>query len=177
MPDTYTFIASQTVAAGGNTTISLSAIPQTYTDLILFLSTRSENVNNADAVYAQFNSSATGYNNLVSYGDTTTFGTFAPLSTHAHFGYGSGNNSTANTNNTYGNVMIYIPSYRTSTAKTCLVQSGKEAMFGVYQSGINSFQTARWSGTAAISSITLTQESTVDFAEGSTAYLYGIIRS
>ncbi len=177
MPNTYTFIASQTVAAGGNTTIEFSAIPQTYTDLILMLSTRSEVVNNSDAVYARFNSSATGYNNSVSYGDTTTFGTFAPAINYAHFGYGSGNNGTANTNNTYGNVFIYIPSYRTSNAKTCLVQSGKEAMFGVYQSGINSLQTARWSGSAAISTITLTQESTLDFAENSTAYLYGIIRS
>ena len=177
MPNTYTFIASQTVAAGGNTTISLSAIPQTYTDLILLLSTRSESGSNSDAIYARFNSSATGYNNQISFGDTTTFGTFSPTLTYAHFGYGSANNGATNTNNTYGNVMIYIPSYRTSSAKTCLVQAGKEAMAGGYQSGINSFQAGRWSGSAAISSIDLTQESTLDFAEGSTAYLYGIIRS
>ncbi len=177
MPNTYTFITSKTVAAGGSVSIDFTSIPQTFTDLILMLSCRSESGSNADAIYARFNSSATGYSNLVSYGDTTTYGTFSPSINYAHFGYGAATNGSTNTASTFGNVFVYIPSYKTSNAKTCLVQAGKEAMVGGYQSGINSFQTARWSGSAAISSITLTQESTLDYAEGTTAYLYGIIRS
>jgi hypothetical protein len=176
MPNTFTLISSKTVASGGAAIIDFTSIPQTYTDLILFHSTRGVGSANTDSIYARFNSSSTGYTGRVAYGDNG-YGTFSPGISYLHLGYGADNLSTTNTNNTYGNTVVYIPSYTSSNNKSVLVETAKESMFTGYQTGINALITNLWSNSAAVSNITLYCASGGNIAEGSTAYLYGIIRS
>lgn len=154
--------------------ITFDNIPQTgYTDLKIVASTRSANASAVDAVYGRFNSTSTGYTNRVLYGETTGVGSFSPVSagTYAHLGYGVGANGTANT---FSSFEFYIPNYTSSNYKSVSVDSVTETNASTYQSGVQSLEAVLWSNTAAITSITLTQESGGNFVAGSSFSLYGI---
>lgn len=167
-------IASVTVGAGGAASISFSNIPQTYTNLIILLSTRSAAANNVDAVYVRLNGASSGYTNRVLYGETTGTGSFTPSLSYAHCGYGTGGNQTASV---FGNGYIYIPNYAGSNNKVILSDSVTESNANTYQSGVQAMTASVLTNTAAVTSITLTQESASNFAQYSTATLYGIKNS
>ena len=168
MPNTFELIASSTVGAGGAASIDFSSIPSTYTDLQLMLSARGAST----ALYANIkfnNSSSAIYSLRTIYGDgsaaasqndsgATYFERFLMV-------------SSAYTANTFSNGMLYIPNYaNTSTNKSVMFDSVNEnnatssQMFMV--AGL-------WASTAAINQITLTPN-TGNFAQYSTAYLYGV---
>lgn len=152
--------------------VTFSNIPQSgYTDLKIVASTRSANAGAIDAIYARFNSSSTGYTNKVLYGETTGAGSFSPSISYAHSGYGVGGNGTANT---FSNTEIYIPNYTSSNYKPTSVDSVTETNAGTTQSGVQSLEAALWSNTAAITSITFTQESGSNFVAGCTFSIYGL---
>jgi len=167
MANTYTLISSVTVGVGGSATIDFTSIPQTYTDLQILVSGRSDTGNTGDYLLVNFNGSSA---NLSS----RTMGGFGPSSTF------SGSEATlfinilpaANaTANTFGNNSIYIPNYAGSNLKSGSIEGGFESnsvsnWFLFMTAGI-------WSQTAAITSVKL---DLLDgsFVQHSTAYLYGI---
>jgi len=166
MATTYTLISSVTVGSGGTATISFTSIPQTYTDLMLVASTRTDRASNInDELYVTFNSNTSSYSWRRLLGENsgssdsgstrTVFITDASTSTASVFGSGS----------------IYIPNYTGSTNKSYSIDSIQEN---------NATNAARqlvaglWSNTAAITQIDLTSSTSSNFVQYSTAYLYGI---
>jgi hypothetical protein len=173
MANTYTLIASSTVGAGGVANITFSSIPSTYTDLCVKYSIRSSGNPAATYAYLTFNgSSATAYSMTRLYGFSSTVASSSSSATSSIAGAFLVNGSDE-TGNTFGNGEIYIPNYASSNYKSVsgdtVDENNGSVAFRFLASGL-------WSNTSAITSITLTGEST-NFAQYSTAYLYGIKNS
>jgi hypothetical protein len=159
-------MSSVTVGSGGAANIEFTSIPSTYTDLLVLLSLRSENASFGDTVRVQFNSSADNF--------TATFldanGTVASSGGRidGYLGYMNANTSTANT---FSSVSLYIPNYTSSNFKSFSVDKVSE------QNGTTAYIeliAGLWSQTAAITTLNFISASSVDLAQHSTAYLYGI---
>jgi hypothetical protein len=160
---TYTLISSVTVGSGGAASMSLTSIPATYTDLLISLSLRSDS--NVSDVLVNFNSAG---NNS----------TWRRLLGEASASSDSGSNGASlliNMSTTDANIFatnqMYIPNYTSSNNKSFSTEAAIEKN--------SSTGTARqlvaglWSNSAAITSISFTGTSG-NFAQYSTAYLYGI---
>jgi hypothetical protein len=165
MPNTFELIASSTVGAGGAASIVFSSIPNTYTDLVLKLSVRSVGTS-TNAILLRLNgSSANGTIRAIegngsaasSWSDTSSYAGNIPPSTY--------------TASTFANNEVYIPNYNSSNFKSSSVDSVTE---NNATSALADLQANLWSQTAAITSITLAPNGTNNFAEFSTAYLYGV---
>ena len=168
MANTYTLISSVTVGSGGAATISFTSIPQTYTDLIVKVSGRSNYAANFDYLNIKFNGSSSNYSSRVLYGTGAGASSTASAG-DITFGGLNGNNSTANT---FANSEYLIPNYVSSNQKS-VSQDGVEETNA--ESTIFAFLTAGlWADTSAITSITLSPNFGTNFVQYSTAYLYGI---
>lgn len=173
MPNTYTFIASATVAAGGAASIDFTSIPQTYTDLIIRMSLRST----GDVVNTsiRFNNSTTGYSMRYITGD----GNSASSGTTSGFTYflTYGINPSSSTSNSFANADLYIPNYAGSTNKPMSMNAFTENNSATaYTSAVAHL----WSNTAAITSIGISAYpwgGLNNLAQYSTATLYGILKS
>jgi hypothetical protein len=169
MANTYTLIASSTVGSGGAATIDFTSIPQTYTDLLLSLSIRT---NRAGAVgsyfYLSFNGNTSNFSSRFLGGD----GSSASSGTQAQLG-GIEANAGA-TASTFASNQIYIPNYTSSNFKSFstegVVENNATTGFDYLIAGL-------WSNTSAITSITITPENVGSYVQYSTAYLYGISNS
>ena len=170
MANTFELIASSTVGAGGASSIDFASIPSTYTDLQLMLSARGAST----ALYANIklnNSSSAIYSLRTIYGDGSAAA--SQNDSGATFFERFLMFSSAYTANTFSNGILYIPNYAGSANKAVMFDSVNEnnatssQMFMV--AGL-------WASTAAINQITLTPN-TGNFAQYSSAYLYGIKNS
>ena len=171
MPDTFVKIASVTVGSGGASNIEFTSIPQTYTDLCLKVSARSNNAQYYDYLVLKFNGSSSNLSSRTLYGTGAGVGSTASAS-DITFGALNGNNATASA---FANSEYYIPNYTSSNYKS-VSHDGVEETNAT--STIFAFLTAGlWSNTAAITSIALTQAFGTAFQEYSTATLYGINKS
>lgn len=172
MPNTYTLIASSTVGSGGAANIDFTSIPSTYTDLAVLVSCRTTATGTAADffLFASFNGLTTNriYKRLEGYNG----GAGSDSGTNTAAGMMGGTTATANT---FSNNFIYIPNYSlTSINKSYSVDFASESNNSTqYDLG---FFTGLWSSTAAINQITLSP-SGGNFAQYSTAYLYGIKNS
>ena len=172
MANTYTLIASSTVGSGGASTIDFTSIPATYTDLVVKISPRNTaSGSNWYLLKIQFNSDTTSAN--YSYKLVGGFGSTA-YSAGATDRYGGYVTSGARTASTFGNTEIYIPNYAGSNNKSFSSDSVTEGNGSSYE--ILGLWAGLWSSSAAISGITLSNDSD-NFAQYSTAYLYGIKNS
>lgn len=145
-------------------------IPQTgYSDLKIVASTRGAQSGIAEANRIRFNGDTTNTNytgkRLLSSGsavssDQTT--TITP---------GFFNNLSSSTANTFSNSEVYIPDYLSSNSKSYSVDTVTE---NNATEAYMAFVAGRWSGTAAISSITFVPESGNSYVAGSTFNLYGV---
>jgi len=175
MATTYTLIASSTVGSGGAASIDFTSIPQTYTDLKLVVSARA--VANGDTfshLKITFNGSTTGYTNkrITSNGSSAGSGSDGTDSIYQKYGI----NGSASTASTFGNLEIYIPNYTSSNNKSTSSDSVTENNATEAWTDLNA---GLLSNTAAITSIKLqtTYASVENFAQYTTAYLYGIKNS
>jgi hypothetical protein len=171
---TYTLIQPAVVVGLlGATDITFSAIPSTYTDLVLKVSARTSAIPGApdDGLFLQINSITSGYSNRTVYG----IGSGTGLSASNSYGitsktYVSAINTANSTANTFSNNEIYIPNYAGSTNKSISID-------GVIENNatgaLANLTAAFLSNTAAVSSISLTPNAGV-FVQYSTAYLYGV---
>lgn len=171
MPSTYSLISSTTLSSS-TLGFSFTAIPSTFTDLVLRASVRVDNGANVREVQTTFNSvGGTSYSETYVLGD----GSSASSSRRSNRAYnieGSAN-AAATTANTFSSLEIYIPSYTASQNKpfsSILAQEDNatsaniRAVAGLFRD------------TTAISSIQLLADG-YNWLSGSSFYLYGISKN
>lgn len=170
MPLTFKPIATTTVGSGGAANITFSSIPQTYTDLCILISARSEAAGGFSDEIIKLNNATTTYTNKYIYADgANAFGSGAAYIGSGGFTGGMvGNTSTSNT---FSNKCIYIPNYTASVRKAYLVDSVTETNASTAYTHLLA---GNYESTSAITSIVLVTDSGVDYAEHTTATLYGI---
>lgn len=170
MANTFTLIASSTVGSGGAASIDFTSIPNTYTDLCIVASVRTDRAGNAYSnMKIKFNTSTANITGLVLRGIDSSVDSFT--ATAAEWGVPGA----ATTSNTFGNAYIYIPNYAGSNNKSLSIDSVIEQN----ASGqFNYLSAALWSQSAAINALSLyTSDSSTLLVQYSTAYLYGIVNS
>jgi hypothetical protein len=165
MANTYTLISSVTVGGAGAANIEFTSIPATYTDLVMKISSRGTGTEAAGGYYYDVTFNNTSANrtgrylqrlsNTVDNGIYTLWGLSSP---------------TDFTASTFANDELYIPNYASSNYKSAQLDSVNENNSTTQRITLS---VGLWSDTAAITSIKLVQGSG-NFAEYSTAYLYGI---
>jgi hypothetical protein len=159
-----------TVGSGGAASIEFTGIPQTYTDLVIKISTRSTAASVLGYVNIRFNSDTGNNYSYKAVGGTGSI-TFNNNSAGGSsiFTVTDGANATANT---FGNAEIYIPNYTSSNQKSVSID-------GVGENNVTEAYTqlvaGLWTGTSAITSIQLSDIfGPGNFVQYSTAYLYGV---
>lgn len=164
--NTLTLIQAVTVGAGGAPYIEFTAIPQTYTDLIIKLSGRNTNSGD-DRFTIEFNNSSSNLSQRRLYGEGTNTAADAPSGAIQPTGIGQ----SSYTANTFGNTEIYIPNYTSNKYKSVAVDARTE---NNAQTAYQMIVAGLWSDSSAITSIKLTPMSGGNFPQHSTAYLYGV---
>ena len=173
MPSTYTLIKGETLASSA-ASYTFTAIPSTFTDLVLRFSLRTNRTSTFDNIATQINGdTATNYSNILLAGDgsaaTSSFGSSLSIWRDQ---VTNGNDSTIDT---FSNSELYIPNYTSSTNKVASVFSVQEN---------NAATNARiranaylYRGTGSITSMVFTQTNGSSWLAGSSFYLYGIKNS
>lgn len=176
MPNTYTFIANQTVTNSSTSSVSFSSIPNIYDDLVLHAYGRTQT---AGGIGQQFvfrfnndtgaNYSATWFRNL-----SSSMNTFQGTNqTSITGGYVTASNGTANVP---GMTKVYFPNYSSTTQfKSYFSYSSPENNTASYDSA-NYHVAGIYRVTTALSSIQI-QDGASNFAPGMTFDLYGIKQS
>jgi hypothetical protein len=171
MAATYTLISSQVLGSTA-TSVTFSSIPQTYTDLKLVCSTRDTTSGSiaANIVLTINGDTATNYSSIVLRGNGGTVSSQS-YATNNSFQINNASTGSASTANTFGNNEFYFPNYTVTGTKQNLFIGGGENNATTAWTGITA---SLYRGTAAITSITYTLDTTLVMAIGSSFYLYGI---
>ena len=171
MAATYIPIASTTLTTS-TASVTFSAIPQTYTDLVLRLSFRTDVADTAEfQAKLKLNGSTAAifsYTRLDGNGSTASSGR---LSNTVNGRSGDGTQA-SNTSNTFGSSELYLPNYTAS-------QNKPMSIFGVQETNATASSirvyAQLWSSTAAISSMEINaSDFGANFVSNSTFHLYGI---
>ena len=172
MPSTYTLISSNVLSSSA-ASVTFSAIPSTYTDLVIRWSVRSTNASEFENIIIEFNDdTATNYSRTsLSGSGSAASSNRASSATTWNQAITNGANSTAST---FGSGEVYIPNY-TSTAN----KAG--SFFGVQETNATA-ATIRanaylYQNSTAITKIKLSSANSENFVSGSSFYLYGISKS
>jgi hypothetical protein len=173
MANTYTLIASLTVGSGGSANINFTSIPATYTDLTLNLSARATITGGGDKwtdISIGFNGAGSNVSisNIILYGLGNATG-----ATNATAPSGGAMPTSDATASTFSNCNIYISNYTSSINKRYSMDNVTE---NNVTRAVASLTGGMYSTSSAITSITLYPASG-NFAEHTTAYLYGIKNS
>jgi hypothetical protein len=167
MANTYVAIQTITVGSGGQANIEFTSIPATYTDLQILLCPRTDTGFNSRSLTMQFNGSTSGYSDrrILGSGSTTSSDSNVYGTDEIYIGESAGETST------FSNIFIYIPNYTSSNNKSVSIDTVQE-----YNSTTAYAQLVAglWSNTAAITSIKFINIQGGNFAQYSTATLYGI---
>lgn len=170
MANTYVAIATVTVGSGGAASIEFTSIPQTYTDLLLSVSARSE-TNNTGNLWLQVNGSTATLPAVLLYGDGSAASGASSGAADYIWNYSVPANYTSST---FSNNEYYFSDYTGSSKKTVIhngvTENNATTAFTV-MSG------ATYNITAAITSLSLKIYFSGDINEHSTATLYGIKNS
>ena len=166
MATTYEIISKTTVGSGGSASIDFTSIPQTYTDLCIKYSGRTDNGQTSNHILMQLNGSSSSLTGIRLGGNGSSVYTASVTTGPA--GHSSGSASTANT---FGSSEIYIPNYTGATNKSWSADGVSENNGTSAAAELN---VGLWSNTSAITSIKLLPEGGASFVQHSTAYLYGI---
>jgi len=174
MPFTYQKIATVTVGAGGASSIAFSSIPATYTDLKLVISARTNQTSWNDNSIVRFNSdSGNNYSSRRLNGSGSTADSSSNASQDGFYYWNfNGANATAST---FSNNEMYIPNYTSSNQKSFSAERVVENNSST--DNMVSLIAGIWTGTAAITSISIAPFYGTLFAQYSTATLYGIKNS
>lgn len=167
-------ISTVTVGAGGAANISFTSIPGTYTDLVLMVVARNTSGGN-DWLTTRVNGVTTGYTWRIFAGDGTSTSSYTSGDFAMPAGFVSGlvfgTNATANT---FASSQILIPNYAGSATKT--ISSEHVMENNVANPSNQSLSAGSTSVTAAITSVTLLLYNGANFAQNTTAYLYGVLK-
>lgn len=176
MPKTYVNISSTTLGSN-QSTVTLSSIPSTYTDLVVLISARSSFTGaNFDNCYVRYNGdTATNYSDTVLYAQSSTSSSARSSNATRQFNAGYFAIPTAgSTASAFSNMELYLPNYTVSANKPlyhrlATMQSDSSTQYASADAGL-------WRNTATISSITFSL-GFENFVTGSSFYLYGIKNS
>jgi hypothetical protein len=171
---TFTQIGTAVVVgSGGAASIDFTSIPSTYTDLAVYISVRSARSANQDSIAFKINGSTSSYSYRQLYGGAgggsivTGSASGAPA-----YLFGGIVPATNNTASTFSSQWLYFPNYTASVNKSVSIDSVSENNASTY------FQldlvAGLWSNTSAITSLSFYSENAANFAQYSTAYLYGV---
>ena len=170
MPNTYTLIQSVTVGSGGAASIEFGSIPQTYTDLVVMASTRSNRAAAVpDNLGMEFNGVSTNFTFRLLYGGGTS-----ATSASGSYGFVGDTVAAGATASVFASHSIYIPNYSGSTNKSFSADAVTE------NNATESYQeivAGLWSNTAAITSLRLFPKTGTLLAQYSSVSLYGIKNS
>lgn len=151
--------------------VAFTSIPQNGTDLMLVCSQRVSG-SPVSQLNVQFNSSGG-----TDYSDRTLEGNGSSASSYNRTGQPvvriSSSPGTSFTANTFGNTQIYIPNYTSSVAKSVSLDGVTE---NSNTTSYLSIVAGLWNNTAAITSITLTDQQSGNFVIGSMFSLYKITK-
>jgi hypothetical protein len=164
MPNTYVALATQTLGSAA-ASVTFSSIPQGYTDLKLIITARNATAS-LTGMYIAFNGSTSGFTNKLLEGNGSSA---ASASLARYIGVENSGSATANT---FSNGEVYIPNYAGSTNKSFSADNVSENNGTAAYASLNA---GLWSSTAAITSISLDIFTGQNFAQYSTATLYGIL--
>lgn len=163
----WTRIAHTEAGSGGAASVTFSSIPQTYTDLVIMASLRSEST--SIGITPSFNGSTANFSGR--FLEAAGSGAGSMYTASNIIAYASRSTNTASI---FSNVSIYIPNYTANVNKTISVDAVTE------NNATEAFQllgAVLWSDTAAISSIDLDiDQAGVDIAEFSSVTLYGVLK-
>jgi hypothetical protein len=175
MPSTFNIISSVTVGSTAVANVTLSSIPQTYTDLYLVFSPHTNrtsyinsdmslsiNGSNANILTSAIFSSSTGVN-----GST---GVQALMQ-------GGYDGLVTNQSLVFGPTSIYFVNYTNSNLKSYGIEFTAEGNTSDMDQARTGFSAGLNSNTAAITSITIAPNSGTNFVQHSSFYLYGISKS
>lgn len=170
---TYQAISSQ-VLTGTASSVTLSSIPGTYTDLIIRMSVRTNYASVTDILAIQVNGDTTAnYSTVTLISDGST----ASSSKQMNSGYGQSGrtNSAGSTASVFGAAEIYIPNYTLTSSRqfSTFGVSETNAATGVYVTSVANL----YRGTSAISSITLYPLNGTALVAGSRFDLYGLLHA
>lgn len=173
MPNTFELIASSTVGSGGAASIDFTSIPSTYTDLVVYLSGRSTgtNGNGQGFMYMTLNGSTSNFTSRRLVQDGTSV---SSDSAGRFAGFIPNNAATAST---FGTLVLYLPNYTSNNFKSYSIDQGMENNSSTnYLQGLGA---GLYSSTSAITAIGFgsiidSNGSPYNFAQYSTAYLYGV---
>jgi hypothetical protein len=159
-------IQSKTLASAA-AQIEFTSIPQDATDLVIVMSLATANTD--VSIYIRFNGSSSGYQwkNLLG------LGSGSGISQNTSTSAGQIGGMKATTSNTFANAQCYIPNYTGSTNKSYSADSVSEANSAA---AYVFFVDGLWTGTPAITSLTLFESTGGNLLAGSTASLYKITK-
>jgi hypothetical protein len=166
---TYTLISSNVLSSSA-ASVTFSAIPATYTDLVVRASLRSDYANTIELIKITINAnSGSLYSMTGVYGTSTAAASDRDSGTSLNFDPIDAANNTANT---FGNYELYIPSYLAS-------QNKPVGTFAVYEQNSTANNRVQanaglFRDTAAITSLDFAPRYGSNFVSGSSFYLYGI---
>ena len=168
---TYTLIASQEIGSGGASSVTFSDIPQTYTDLLLRMSTRMSGANGGLFVLPNNNtSSAYSCRRLLK--DVSS-----PVSDNQTsirwFGFNNGNWSVGSV---FSQNEYYMPDYSASNGYY-RVASTDTTTYNDTSTQYMGFHSQKLNTTSAITSIVINPEGGGTFLQYSGFYLYGISKA
>lgn len=157
MPSTYTPIQSYTLGSA-QSSVTFNTFSG-YTDLVLVIS--SSNTSGDSGVVARFNGdSGSNYSNTGMYGNGSTATSFRDSNqTRVYIGRHDTTISTS---------IAHIQNYSNTTTYKTVIERGNDASLVMATVGL-------WRSTAAITSILVFDQSSLNFNAGSTFTLYGIL--
>jgi hypothetical protein len=148
--------------------IEFTSIPQTFTDLVILCSLRTNRDSQIDIVVIRFNSSTTNYANRRLEGDGSSAASAA--STDGRAGDATASLTAANT---FSNFSCYVPNYAGSTNKSASTDTVTEDNITFARQGIHALL---WSDTSAITSIEALPLFGTQFVANCSISLYGITK-
>jgi hypothetical protein len=168
MATTYTLISSVTVSSASVANIEFTSIPQTYTDLLVKLSTRQTKSDGYSEIYMKINNSSSDFTIKV----INCVGTSVTSYSHTVGIVGSalGVTSSGGTSS-FSNNEIYIPNYTSSNYKSYFADGAVDRNHTTWNP--KDLIAGLWSNTSAITSL-LFESPGYNIEQYSTAYLYGI---
>jgi hypothetical protein len=172
MPTTYQLISSTVISSTPTYGVTFSSIPQTYTDLVIRMTTKMASAVNVDEMNLYFNGATGSYSStrLRGNGSTAASGRNGPSGAYQYI-WGVMNDAQTDA---FSNAEIYIPNYTADLTK-------QNSVFGVTENNTGTAVCAVTAGytstTSAISSITIDQGFGYTLRIGSAFYLYGIKNS
>lgn len=171
---TYEKIASSTVTAATSSSVVFSNIPQTYQEIKLVGSVRSNVVNQGDFIYFYIGNAGTGsYDQVLLRADGT--GMYSSTSSVSYYPLQNINGG-GTTSNVFGNFEVTLPNYTdTSYKQTFLVDIVSEGAASGNTTYID-IQGGMWSVATSVVSLTMNSGSG-HFVQYSSFDLYGLKKS